>query len=103
MPPHQRAEFFEEKGMFQKALRWHRKDLKVARACVVDGEEEDERAACIDYARALRNTGRCLGRLGMRGFAGVSAVSSSPIFTSSPSCADPSLYRLPHWTSHTIK
>lgn len=71
MMPHERAEVYEERGMFKEALRWHREDLKVARRRAQDGEEENERNVTLDFARALRNTGRCLGRLGMRGFAEV--------------------------------
>lgn len=71
MLPHERAELCEEKCMYKEALRWHRTDLAAARGRANDGDEEDERAAGLDLARALRNTGRCLGRLGMRGFAQV--------------------------------
>lgn len=68
MAPHERAETYEERGMFKEALRWHRKDLDAARAHAQDAEEEGERDLSLDLARALRNTGRCLGRLGMSGF-----------------------------------
>lgn len=74
MPPHERAEFYEEKGMYREALRWHRQDLSASRKRVRDGEEEDDRTAGLDLARALRNTGRCLGKLEMEGFAEVSNV-----------------------------
>lgn len=72
MQPHQRAEAYEERGMFREALRWHREDLVAARARALDGEEEDEGESSLDLARALRNTGRCLGRLGNSGFTEVS-------------------------------
>eukprot|EP00752_Nemacystus_decipiens_P003472 g3207.t1 len=68
MLPHERAEAYEERGLFRGALRWHREDLAAARARALDGDEEDEREASLDLARALRNTGRCLGRLGTGGF-----------------------------------
>lgn len=71
MRPHERAEAYEEREMFREALRWHREDLVAARARALDGEEEDERGSSLDLARALRNTGRCLGRLGSSGFAEV--------------------------------
>lgn len=71
MRPHERAEAYEERGMFREALRWHREDLVAARARALDGDEEDEREPSLDLARALRNTGRCLGRLGNSGFAEV--------------------------------
>ncbi|CAM9124412.1 unnamed protein product, partial [Sphacelaria rigidula] len=69
MQPHERAEVYESKGMYREALRWHRQDLAAARERVQDGEEEDDRTAGLDLARALRNTGRCLGKLDMEGFA----------------------------------
>ncbi|CAM9894019.1 unnamed protein product [Ectocarpus fasciculatus] len=69
MQPHERAEAFEGREMFAEALRWHRQDLEAARACVVSGEEEEERESVLDLARALRNTGRCLGKLGNSGYA----------------------------------
>ena len=68
MQPHERAEAYEARGMFREAFRWHREDLAAARARALDGEEEDERESTLDLARALRNTGRCLGRLGNSGF-----------------------------------
>lgn len=74
MPPHERAELYEEKGMYREALRWHRQDLSAARKRMRDGEEEDDRPAASDFARALRNTGRCLGKLDMEGFAEVSVT-----------------------------
>lgn len=73
MQPHERAEAYEDGGMFREALKWHREDLAAARARALDGEEEDERESSLDLARALRNTGRCLGRLGNSGFAEVGA------------------------------
>ncbi|CBN78457.1 hypothetical protein Esi_0121_0054 [Ectocarpus siliculosus] len=69
MQPHERAEAFEGREMFAEALRWHRQDLEAARACVVSGDEEEERGSVLDLARALRNTGRCLGKLGNSGYA----------------------------------
>lgn len=71
MPPHEKAAAYEERGMLTEALRWHREDLEGARTRALDGrgwdgeEEEDERELGLDLARALRNTGRCLGRLGV--------------------------------------
>lgn len=76
MQPHERAEAFEGRDMFAEALRWHRQDLEVARAGVVSGEEdeEEERESVLDLARALRNTGRCLGKLGNSGYAEVGCL-----------------------------
>lgn len=71
MQPHERAEVYESKGMYREALRWHRQELAAARERVEDGEEEDYQTAGLDLARALRNTGRCLGKLDMEGFAEV--------------------------------
>lgn len=69
---HEKAEKYEERGMFKEALPWHREDLAIARRRAQDGgeegEDEDERALSLDLARALRNTGCCLGRLGRSGF-----------------------------------
>ncbi|CAM9680052.1 unnamed protein product, partial [Scytosiphon promiscuus] len=69
LEPHEKAAAFEAQERFAEALRWHRKDLDDARSRALDGELEDERASALDLARALRNTGRCLGRLGNSGFA----------------------------------
>lgn len=72
LEPHEKAAAYEAQERFAQALRWHRKDLEAARARALDGEEEDERESAVDLARALRNTGRCLGMLGNSGFAEVS-------------------------------
>lgn len=76
MMPHERAEWFEEHGRYREAMAWHRRDLDAAQSRALDGEVENERESAIDVARALRNIGRCLGKLGMTGFEEVSGVRS---------------------------
>lgn len=76
MVPHEKAEWFEEHGRYREAMAWHRRDLEAAQSRALDGEMEDERESAIDVARALRNIGRCFGKLGMTGFEEVSGVRS---------------------------
>lgn len=76
MVPHERAEWYEEHGRYREAMAWHRRNLEAAQSRALDGEVENERESAIDVARALRNIGRCLGKLGMTGFEEVSVVRS---------------------------